>query len=212
MEFINSTERIEIEIEIGRLYVCIRTRAISFCLFIGGFLPVIEFKSVRWFFSYKLRLSFGNFAFEWVDYTKSSGRFQKPDSRFWYWGMGEWAAMTDEEYAAWKAEESDNTHFVEGNDMEYFMSEKLRSNQPVYRGDHLIGMTSGESKPCWRDDCDGTAIFVALGAHGRESSCAPPPVWLCSRGLCFRPWHIVEGWTVLKAYSDLSGILACDGE
>lgn len=105
VEFTNSTERFAIEIEVGRLYVTIHTRAIWFCLILGGFLPCIEVKSVRWYFYYKLRLSFGNIAVEWIDNSKSSGRWKKPDSRSWYWGIGEWAAMTDEEYEAWRQED-----------------------------------------------------------------------------------------------------------
>lgn len=88
-------------------------------LYFGHFLPVIEIKSVKWYFYYKLKASVGCFGFEWLNYTKHHSWKNDPISRSYYWGLGEWRAMTEEEYNQWQAEMKDSaTEEVKGEQAE----------------------------------------------------------------------------------------------
>ena len=92
---------LEIQLRPNWIYLTLGKRFLG--LYISNFLPVIEIKSVKWYFYRKLRVAFFFFGFEWIDYTKSY-KWGKPKSKFYYWGWGEWAPMSKEEYNEWKAE------------------------------------------------------------------------------------------------------------
>ncbi len=81
------------------------------------------------------------------------------------------------------------------------IAETIRPEQRDMLRGSVFGEVTGEFEPCWRDDCDGTAVRVK--AFNPCGHCGEKFIWLCSRGLDFLPPDGSElgRWSVLALYS-----------
>ncbi len=94
--------RIEIQLDRFGLYCCLHGDRFVFSFRISNWLWCYESKTTKWIFGYQLRWAFGCVGFEWIDQSKSC-KWKKPITKYGYWGLGKWKAMTDKEYEEWRA-------------------------------------------------------------------------------------------------------------